>query len=147
MVPEGTAKPLAAPDEKLIALTDGVLDEELLLLLELGGGDHVDDGGSDLGVEEGVSEVEGGSHLDVDGGCQVEVGVTGGCQVEVGGVHLEVVGSATPPPLPSLNHHSPVRTPSEAGAKKSKSPVERSRPPQGQPGHSSMIVAEVVFPL
>lgn len=67
MIPEGTAKPLAAPEEKLMLLTDGVLDEELLL--ELGGGDDVDDGGSHVEVEEGFSEVEGGSHLeDVDGG-------------------------------------------------------------------------------
>lgn len=128
-------------------LTDGVLDEELLLLLlELGGGDGADDGGSHLELGEGVDELEGGSHLE-DGGCQVGVDISsGGFQEEVlGGVHLEVVGSS--PPLPSLNHHSPVRTPSDSEAKKSKSPLERSRPPQGQPGHSSMIIALAVFPL
>jgi len=147
-VPEGTAKPLAAPDEKLMLLTDGVLDEELLLLLELGGGDDEDDGGTHWEVEEGFSEVEGGTHVEeVDGGSHLGVEVSAGCQVEValGGVHWEVVGSP-PPPLPSLNHHSPVRTPRDSGPKNRKSPMERSRPPQGQPGHSSMILAEVVFP-
>jgi len=108
MVPEGTAKPLAAPVEKLMTLTDGVLDEELLLLLELGGGDGEDVGGSDLGVGEGACEVEGGTHAgDEDGDSQLGIDITiGGVQEEVGAVHLEVVGlPPPPPPLPSLNHH------------------------------------------
>lgn len=69
--------------------------------------------------------------------------------VVVVGVHCGVEDVVVSPPpllLPSLNHQVPYSTPSDSAAKKSNKPVEKSRPPHGQPIHSSIIVACVVFP-
>jgi len=78
-------------------------------------------------VVEGSSQVE-----EVLGGSQVKVGgVHSGVDEVLGGVHSEdeVVGSLPPEPLPSLNHHVPVRTPSLSGAKNVNKPRDKSRPP------------------
>jgi len=56
----------------------------------------------------------------------------GGVLVDFGVVE---VGSDSP------NTHSPYRVPTLVGAKKVNNPSEKSRPPNGHPGHSSMIVA------
>lgn len=65
------------------------------------------------------------------------------------GVGEGVVGSgflAGCCPEPSAKYQEPWRTPTLVGAKNSKRPSVRSRPPEGQPGHSSTIVTVAVLP-
>jgi len=65
------------------------------------------------------------------------------------GVQVSEDEDGAPPPLPpsSLYHHSPYNTPTLRSAKNWNRPSDISRPPLGQPGHSSMMVAVVVNPL
>eukprot|EP00914_Ancora_sagittata_P022874 GHVO01045385.1.p2 GENE.GHVO01045385.1~~GHVO01045385.1.p2 ORF type:complete len:134 (-),score=34.88 GHVO01045385.1:484-885(-) len=100
-------------------------EEELQLELELNEEDQ-DEEDDQVLDDEGVQVEEGV----VDVGVQV---VEGGVQLEEGGVQ-EDVGvddelEAWPPPLPSLNHQDPLKTPMDSSAKKLKRPSVRSRPP------------------
>lgn len=73
-------------------------------------------------------------------GVGVGVGVVG-----VGGGGGVEEGLGGDPPEPKF--HVPVKTPAETSAKNSKRPSDKSRPPKGQPGHSSTIRACADFPL
>jgi hypothetical protein len=93
--------------------------------------------GSGVGVGVGVGSGAGS-------GVGVGVGVGVGCALV-----LVVVGVSSPPPPPPLlppKDHSPVMTPADTSEKYSKRPCVMSRPPYGQPGHSSTICALVVLP-
>jgi len=66
------------------------------------------------------------------------VGWGGGVDEVVG-----ALGAGAPPPT----DQSPVSTPVPRGANFLNTPAVRSRPPGGQPGHLSTIVAETETPL
>jgi len=122
------------------ALDVGLADHELELL-------QTDDD-DQVEVEVQVLEV-------VVGATQILTLTVGATQIEVvvGATHLLVVGATHLVVLvvgagaAFANTHSPVRTPALIGAKNSKRPCDMSSPAYGQPGHSSVIWAVVVFPL
>jgi hypothetical protein len=95
-----------------------------------------------VGVSVVLVVVGGGGTKVLVGVCLEVVDLGGG-----GGGEGEGEGAGSPPPEPSANDHSPWMTPRSSLAKNLKSPSVRSRPPKGHPGHSSIIVAVVVFPL
>jgi len=98
-------------------------------------------------VEEVVVLVGGGVEVVVGdgGGCQVVVGDGGGCQVVVGGSQVVVGGGGGCQVVVGAGAGSepkfqvPYKTPAERSAKYWKRPCEKSRPPYGHPGHSSVI--------
>jgi hypothetical protein len=131
----GAAALLGAGDElagAFASVLEGSADVELsfhwlVLLLEEEGGDQVEEEEE----EGGGLQVEVGAADELGGGDQVLVGVGSGDQVLVGvgvgvgvGEGLVVVGCS-----PEPKTQEPVRTPTEVGAKNSKRPCEKSRPP------------------
>jgi hypothetical protein len=79
----------------------------------------------------------------VGGGLEVVVSL--GAAAGLGGG--ELLSPPPFPPPPPMGSQEPDRTPTDSGAKKVKRPVDMSRPPEGHPGHSSIMVAVAVLPL
>jgi len=77
------------------------------------------------------------------GGVYVDVGLGGGVYlllVVVGVGDGEGEGDGGGDELPSSRDQVPQISPSSSGARKAKSPGERSSPPYGQPGHCDIVI-------
>lgn len=109
--------------------------EDVVVVVELLDGTLlvVEDGLGVVVVVVVVDDVVAGA-ADVTG-FLVVVGDGGGVLVDSGAVEVVFVCSEEP------KTHSPTRVPTLGDAKWLNNPSEKSRPPNGHPGHSSMTVA------